>query len=926
MRRACANKIIFFLLISLILGLPSSAAAASRSTADLGPVQKDPGREWTIMVYLDGDNNLEAAGLKDLEEMEAGLPAGGVEVIVLFDRSAEFSRAEGDWTDARIYRVRPDAGEGLKSEVLAAPGEVNMGDPQTLQTFITAAVKTFPARRYALILWNHGGGWAAHVSDEKAPGAPGEHDSLTLPELRGAITRVLAETGLKKLDLIGFDMCLMAQLETAYELEGLAEVMVGSEASEPNQGWPYDTVLPLFGRPGLATRDTAQGIVKAFDDYYRPQGTAMATQSAFDLTKVGELVRSMDAFLSRLDPALPRAWPALTRSLFFSVGYGDLDELRRGPGATLSIDLGDSLSNLVGVLPELKAAPEYLSLQKALKNFVLDSKTSHRFRKSQGVAVYAPFRRDLWNQEYRQTRFAQNSGWLQTLNGLYAVQAQNPAQPRIKGIETYSLYRNQPVGEVIQMGQDGFAFTFEGTNVLWALAFIGVRDEAKGRTLIFEKSFLRKEWADEGLTVKKREREELLETLAYSDGEHQVGFRYDGLQGLVTNGRQIFPATIDQSDVGDLESFLSSVPAVLEHPQVGKLFGRIYFNWLSQAVTMIVQVPQKDGSFMSAQVEPPPEADIHLLLEALPDRGESTYVTSGTLKWGDGLSLTRDLIEPGQYEVILFVETLTGQSAMARHRFPVQARDDDLGLAATRHRESIRADMIPDNFIGEWEVIDADQWFKQGRLTGLAGFATYEPHPKFKSLLKVTLHKPRGKNLMPGLDIVDLISTSGLPHLRQYVLDQNGAPRLEYGARMSFPIFDQKDGQNLMLSFDLVTGELQVFVKRSGPPLKLSTVAAGPGGQPASVGPQAQPGGPGSPVVGTWQTAQGEAVVFTENQWAYYQAGRMADGGVYQVQGNQLTTQSAGTGQVVPYMFQVTGNQLLLQNPAGQVYQFFRVQ
>jgi len=924
MRRACASKIVFFLLAGLILGLSLSASAASRSMADLGPVQKDPGREWTIMVYLDGDNNLEAAGLKDLEEMESGFPAGGVEVIVLFDRSEEFTQADGDWTDARIFRVRPDTREGIKSEVLAAPGEVNMGDPQTLQTFIATAVKTYPARRYALVLWDHGGGWAAHVSDEKAPGAPGGHDSLTLPELRAAITEALAETGLKKLDLIGFDMCLMAQLETAYELEGLAGVMVGSEASEPNQGWPYDQVLPLFGQAGLSTQEAAKGIVKAFDNFYRPRGTAMATQSAFDLTRVGELVRSLDAFLARLDPTFSKTWPALTRSLFFSVGYGDLDELRRGPGATLSIDLGDSLTNLVGVLPELKSAPEYVSLQNALKGFVLDSKTSYRFRKSQGVAVYAPFRQDLWNQEYGQTRFARNSRWLQTLKGLYAVQSENPARPSIKGIETYSLYRKQPVGEVIQLGQDGFAFNFDGTNVLWALAFIGVRDEAKKQTLIFDKAFLRKEWADEGMTVKKREREELLETLAYSDGEHQVGFRYDGLQGLVTNGRQTFPATIDQSDVGDLEAFLSSVPAVLEHPQAGKLFGRIYFNWLSRAVTMIVQVPQKDGSFMSAQVEPPPEADIHLLLEAIPDRGESTYVTSGTLKWGDGLSITRELVKPGQYEVILFVETLTGQSTMARHRFPVQARDDDLGLAATQHRESIRADMMVENFVGEWEVIDADQWFKQGRLVGLGGFATYEPHPQYKNLIKVTLHKPRGNNLMPGLDIVDLIRTSGLPHVQQYVLDKEGVPTLEYGARMSLPIFDQKDGQNLMLSFDLVTGELQVFVKRSGPPLKLSTVAAGPGGQPASPAPPAQPGEPGSPVVGTWRTPQGEAVVFTPNEWAYYQAGRMADGGVYQVQGNQLTTQSTQTGQVVPYLFQISGNQLLLQNPSGQVYQFFR--
>ena len=67
-------------------------------------------REWTIMAFVNGDNNLEAAALDDLREMEAGLPAGAkMDVIVLIDRADGYSKALGDWKGARVYRVRSSA-------------------------------------------------------------------------------------------------------------------------------------------------------------------------------------------------------------------------------------------------------------------------------------------------------------------------------------------------------------------------------------------------------------------------------------------------------------------------------------------------------------------------------------------------------------------------------------------------------------------------------------------------------------------------------------------------------------------------------------------------------------------------------------------------------------------------------------------------
>ncbi|MFV1959738.1 MAG: clostripain-related cysteine peptidase, partial [Planctomycetota bacterium] len=125
-----------------------SASADLAALGALGPPRPDPAREWTIVVYLDGDNDLEPFALRDLVEMEFGLPPQGVEVLVLIDRAKGFYESAGDWTDARVYRVRADKNTGrIASEILARPGEVNMGDPKTLSTFLGAALRAFPARK-----------------------------------------------------------------------------------------------------------------------------------------------------------------------------------------------------------------------------------------------------------------------------------------------------------------------------------------------------------------------------------------------------------------------------------------------------------------------------------------------------------------------------------------------------------------------------------------------------------------------------------------------------------------------------------------------------------------------------------------------------------------------------------------------------------
>ena len=88
-----------------------------------------------------------------------------------------------------------------------------MGDPETLYDFIKFCEENYPADRKALILWNHGGGSDGGICYDEIF----DMDDITFAELKEAFVRLYGESPYEKpFELIGFDACLMATLDTRY--------------------------------------------------------------------------------------------------------------------------------------------------------------------------------------------------------------------------------------------------------------------------------------------------------------------------------------------------------------------------------------------------------------------------------------------------------------------------------------------------------------------------------------------------------------------------------------------------------------------------------------------------------------------------------------------------------------------------------------
>lgn len=264
--------------------------------------------KWTFMVYLDADNNLESAGIDDMNEMEAIGSTDEVNIVVQFDRwrssEDEDDETNGDWTDARRYLVQKDSDRNIiQSEELAILGEVNMGDPQTLIDFTTWSMDNYPAENYALVLWDHGGAFWGVCWDDTVPGQDG-HDHLDIDEVEYALEKTYLHRGSEKIELLGFDACLMAQMAVLYQMKDYTSVVCASGFSEPNDGWPYIEILgPLTSNPTMTETELAQVVVDEYVKSYSQPADQLVTgisMSAFDMSKINEAALILDRFSEEL--------------------------------------------------------------------------------------------------------------------------------------------------------------------------------------------------------------------------------------------------------------------------------------------------------------------------------------------------------------------------------------------------------------------------------------------------------------------------------------------------------------------------------------------------------------------------------------------------------------------------------------------------
>lgn len=273
-------------------------------------IKKRKKKEWTFLVYMAADNNLQQYGFADLKKFEKVGSGKYLNIVVL----ADFATIDlapsinGLQTAAKIY-IKKDK----KSELELIP-EPDTGDQETLSNFLIWAVEMFEAKRYYFLSWGHGGGWKGLAWDDS-----NGYNRLTMGELADALSNG------PKFNIMAFQNCLMASIEVAYQLQKSAEYMVASEevATVWNWGgWSWDTVLEkISANPNIASDELAKFTVseteKAYSSFLAdlinkgtdPDITTLLnarTISALDLKSANfsELISELSAFAKQLNDGI----------------------------------------------------------------------------------------------------------------------------------------------------------------------------------------------------------------------------------------------------------------------------------------------------------------------------------------------------------------------------------------------------------------------------------------------------------------------------------------------------------------------------------------------------------------------------------------------------------------------------------------------
>jgi hypothetical protein len=372
----------FVLAIAIIINPGCGSGAGSPPRTPVDPTQDTT--NWTVLVYMNADNDLERYAIDNLNQMEKIGSTDRVKIVVQVDRHPSYDESNGNWTNTRRYLITKDNNAFIVHSALVQDmGEMDMGDPDTLRDFIHWGQQNYPADHYCLVMWNHGSGWrspsAKKVLTRDISFDYTDNSSIRITNLQNALSTA------QPIDVVAFDACMMQMLEVAYELRNSARIMVGSEGAPPAEGYIYDRWLSnLIASPGMDARTLGTVIA---DQYVKSYNNV--EESVIDLTKIADVARAADAFATAIIPCAAKDKHAIRVARTESQSYYDYDYK----------DLLDYATLVDQLLPNQTIHTAYTRLRSAISEImVFEAHTGQQLERSHGLSVYIPESRNYTNQ------------------------------------------------------------------------------------------------------------------------------------------------------------------------------------------------------------------------------------------------------------------------------------------------------------------------------------------------------------------------------------------------------------------------------------------------------------------------------------------------------------------------------------------------
>ncbi len=406
------KKAAFLALPALLAAAPSFARTAAIDqlpAAEISVPAPSPARpaaaaarEWTIMVYMNGKNDLSDYAYRDLKEMEA---VGSNDKIGIV---AEYAQLE---SPVKRYYVTEDkfSSEALQSKMVLNVGKADMGDWRHLVDFARWTRANYPAKRYLLIVWNHGSGWRGRpsrgISQDDETG-----NKITTAQL----ARAMKEIG--KVDILAYDACLMQMAEVAYEVRAYADVIVGSEETAPSDGYPYEHILRKFmENPAAGPEVFGKHMANMTAIYYTQRGDK-TTQSAIRTSALDGLLKLTDEWAKA---AMASPAKAQIKKAFYQARTYDVPENK---DLYDFVTLASQFSGDAALAARTKALTDYMTGKLVIFSAATSFGYGNDDKASHGLAVYLP--NADFEEPYLDLQWSRDGVWddlVKSYNGVEAA-------------------------------------------------------------------------------------------------------------------------------------------------------------------------------------------------------------------------------------------------------------------------------------------------------------------------------------------------------------------------------------------------------------------------------------------------------------------------------------------------------------------------
>lgn len=366
------------------------------------PPKDDKAKKWNILIWLDGNNDLEKYLEENLEDMETAGSSNDVNVFAVYgfwsrdgagdmvmirnEKEATTKVANGVFM-GRVMMEDEDI--VLKqtpkySRILKHYENIDMASSGNLTEFYETVTKFYPADKTMLVINDHGSlfknmrsqlRYFCHdaVSDE----------NMTLFEFTESLKNVE-----KKPDILAFDACLMATIEAACQFKSLVNekegLLIASPEATSAHGWPYGKIISsLIQSPDMKIQDLANNIIDNYIAKYSEKGYENEAISAIDLTKTDEISKNLDKL-------------AQTLTELINKDAKNIEKLKNWRKSVLSYgdnDFADIKSMILqiqtaGILPNNELTTKIVENINAL--VIKQGNTGGKIGSSCGISIYFP--------------------------------------------------------------------------------------------------------------------------------------------------------------------------------------------------------------------------------------------------------------------------------------------------------------------------------------------------------------------------------------------------------------------------------------------------------------------------------------------------------------------------------------------------------